>query len=187
MLTTDGYKKAKDIQINDYLLTASFDNLPAHDSNCSQGHITTECIIKVAAWRDLFMANPSTLESKVTNIFKQTKSSFMRINNNSKYDLSLVEQPLVKRGSEYMFPEVTGLEVGDELYNYDDPSNPIVIDSLDIIEEDLEVFLFYREPWGLVVAGSMLAYNGCETSNEFIEIQDEHHFDEEVNTESQDI
>ena len=86
-----------------------------------------------------------------------------------------------------MFPEVTDLEVGDEIYNYDDPSSPIVIDSLNIIEEDLDVFLFYREPWGLLVAGSMLAYNGCETSTEFIQVEDDHHDQEEANTEFQDI
>lgn len=108
----------------------------------------------------------------------------MRINNNEKYDLSLLEQPLIKRGSEYMLPEVSDLEIGDELFNYDSPSDPIVIESLDVIEQDVDVFLFYREPWGLIVAGSLLAYNGCETNQEFIPPVE--HGEEEAEAEAED-
>ncbi len=143
-------------------------------------------MIKVAAWKDLSLSNQATLESRVTNIFKQTKSSFMRINDNEKYDLSLLEQPLIKRGSEYMLPEVSDLQIGDELFNYDNPSEPIVIESLNEIEEERDVFLFYREPWGLVVAASMLAYNGCATNDKFVAENEYQESAEEVVSESQD-
>jgi hypothetical protein len=149
-------------------------------------------MIQVASWRDSNLINQKTLESKVTNIFKETKSSVVRINNNPKYDLSLVEQPVIKRGNEYMLPEAANLEIGDEIFNYDNPSDPIVVESLDLVEKDTDVFLFYREPWGLLVAGSMLAYNGCETYSEIDpndvdpHIAENPHNEEESDAEFQD-
>jgi hypothetical protein len=108
--------------------------------------------------------NVSYVESTVFNIYEKTNTTVIRINNEEKNDLSTVEQILIKRGGRYQFATTSNLKENDQIVFYKDGIEEFInIESLEVVEKETKVFLFYREPWGLIAAESMLAYNGCKT------------------------
>jgi hypothetical protein len=138
------------------LLTVKFDNVPEGDDTCGIGYISDAC------WH--LVDNVSYIESTVFNIYEQTYTTVLRINNDEKYDLSTFEQILIKRDGKYRFMTTSELKQYDKIVFYkDDAVELIDFESSEIVEKETKVFLFYREPWGLIAAESMLAYNGCKT------------------------
>jgi hypothetical protein len=145
------------------LLTVNFDDSPEGDETCSIGNVTRTCFELVENWRADTLNNVSYVESTVFNIYEQTYTTVLRINGDEKNDLSTFEQILIKRGDKYKFMTTSELKQYDQIVFYkDDILEFIDVESIEVIEKETKVFLFYREPWGLIAAESMLAYNGCK-------------------------
>ena len=162
MLTADGYKKAKDIVIGDTLATLDFDDITYGADNCSFGDVTAECSEIVNSWSVNELKNHKLLNSKITNILTESHNKTMVINDDQDKRFSLKEDVLIYKNNKYVIVTVENLSVGDSLVIYSDESiNIVPITSLNIIKEKTNTILFYREPYGMIIAGGMLAYNGC--------------------------
>ena len=123
-----------------------------------------ECWELVDNWRTNELKSASYVESTVFNIYEQTYPTVLRINNEEKNDLSTYEQILIKRGNKYQFMTTSDLKESDQIVFYRDGLVEFIyIESIEVVEKETKVFLFYREPWGLIATESMLAYNGCKT------------------------
>ncbi len=147
------------------MVTVLFDNIPEGDPACTVGDITRSCIEDVASWKTIDLGNPTYNESKVYNITERLHEYVVRINNDEKYELSQNEQILVKRDGKYILPETIDLKIGDEIVSYNNNSIELIfIENIETVPKESKVFLIYREPWGLLVAESMLAYNGCNVN-----------------------
>jgi hypothetical protein len=146
------------------LLTVKFDEIPDGDDSCTVGYISDACWHLVDNWRTNELNNVSYVESTVFNIYEQTYTTVLRINGDEKNDLSTFEQILIRRGDKYQFMTTSELKQYDQIVFYkDDILEFIDVESIEVVEKETKVFLFYREPWGLIAAESMLAYNGCKT------------------------
>ena len=146
------------------MLTVNFDDIPEGDETCSIGYVSDNCFHLVDKWRADELNNVSYVESTVFNIYEQTYTTVLRINNEEKYDLSTFEQILIKRGDKYQFMTTLELKEYDQLVFYKEGVLEFInVESIEVIEKETKVFLFYREPWGLIAAESILAYNGCKT------------------------
>ena len=146
------------------MLTVNFDDSPEGDDACSIGEVTGTCAELVENWRADTLNNVSYIESTVFNIYEKTNTTVLRINNEEKNDLSAFEQILIKRGGRYQFATTSNLKENDQIVFYKDGIEEFInIESLEVVEKETKVFLFYREPWGLIAAESILAYNGCKT------------------------
>lgn len=116
------------------------------------------------------MENVSYIESTVFAINERDYESVLRINNEEKYDLSTHEQIVIKRNNEYKFVTSTKLKKDDQIVSYKDNELEFInVEKVEIVEKDTKVYLIYREPWGLLIAESMLAYNGCKTLQDTID------------------
>jgi len=136
--------------------------MPLGDPECYPGNITAECIDLVDKWNSNELNNVSFSESKVTSINEDIYTSYIYFNENTDNKLSLSEQILIKRGNQFILKTTAEIEIGDKLISYSNTNiTEILVTSINIIEEEKRSFLFYREPYGLIVAGGTLAYNGC--------------------------
>jgi hypothetical protein len=166
VLTTEGYKKAKDIKSGDTLITVSFDDLPLGDPNCSIGNVTDECIDIVDKWNSSGLHKVNFIESNVTDIKEATYESSIYFNDDISKELSLSEQILVNRDEKFTFKTTSEIKVGDIIISYlDKDLIDIEVKSINIVEKETKAFLFYREPYGLIIADGMLAYNGCPSAS----------------------
>ena len=161
-MTQEGYKKAKDISINDELLTVTFKDIPLGDSECVDGNVTANCISLINEWNSNNLEEINVIKSKVTSIKEDQYLSYIYFNDDDTKKLSLSEQILVKINDNFVFKTTTEIKIGDIVTLYVD-GNLVdnTINSINIVDEESKFFLFYREPYGLIVAGDMLAYNGC--------------------------
>ena len=136
--------------------------MPSGDENCTLGNVTPACITSVYEWNAKNISDPNINESNVFYIEKREYEYVVRINNDEKYDLSQNEQIMIKRNHKYTMPQTIDIEIGDEMVVYiDGKIEHILIESIETLPKKTDVYLIYREPWGLLVAESMLAYNGC--------------------------
>jgi hypothetical protein len=132
--------------------------------------VSKKCIDLVDAWKSDSIDNTSYIESEVFEISERDYSSVVRINDEEKYELSTAEQILIKRKNEYKFVTSSRLKANDQIVSYGDNMLDFInVEKIEIVEKDTKVFLIYREPWGLLIAESMLAYNGCKTLLETID------------------
>lgn len=145
-------------------MTVDFDNVPSGDDTCSVGYISNACWHLVDNWDADELNNMSYAESTVFNIHEQTYTTVLRINNEEKNDLSTFEQILIKREDKYKFMTTSDLKENDQIVFYKDNVLEFInVETIEVVQKLSKVFLFYREPWGLIAAESMLAYNGCKT------------------------
>ena len=136
--------------------------MPLGDNNCSVGNITDKCIEIVDNWNSDGLHNVNFLESKVTDIKEATYESSIYFNDDTSKELSLSEQILVNRDEKFTFKTTSEVKVGDIIVSYlDKDFIDIEVKSINIVEKETKTFLFYREPYGLLIADGMLAYNGC--------------------------
>ena len=136
--------------------------MPLGDTECADGNVTKECISLINEWNSNNLENVDFIKSKVTSIKEDIYSSYIYFNNDLTKKLSLSEQILVKVDSNFVFKTTEDVKVGDVMISYLDGNLvDITISSIDIVDEESKSFLFYREPYGLIVAGDSLAYNGC--------------------------
>ena len=143
-----------------------FDDMPLGDPNCSIGNVTEECIDLVDKWNSRGLHNVNFVTSKVTSIKEAVYESCIYFNDDITKELSLSEQILVNRGSKFTFKTTSEIEIGDIIISYSDRELiDIPVTSINIVEKETKSFLFYREPYGLIIADGMLAYNGCPASS----------------------
>jgi hypothetical protein len=91
-----------------------------------------------------------------------TYPSSIYFNGDNSKELSLSEQILVNRDQKFTFKTTADIKIGDIIVSYlDRELVDIKVESIDIVEKETKTFLFYRDPYGLIVADGMLAYNGC--------------------------
>lgn len=162
MLTEEGYKKAKDIKVGDSLMTVMFQDMPTGDPECHVGNVTDKCIELVDSWNSDGLHAVNFNPSKITAIESSVYDSSIYFNDDPTKELSLTEQILVNRDKKFTFKTTSEVRVGDIIIAYSDRDLiDIPVTSINIVEKETKSFLFYREPYGLIVADGMLAYNGC--------------------------
>jgi hypothetical protein len=151
VLTKEGYKLAKDIVVEDILITKTFDSLP----------ITNHEGLK--SWSGDVVTEYGTIESKVTKIKKTNVSETIIINDDIYKRFSTQEDILVVRENKLMFVISSQLKSGDLIVKNPEESlidGPLYqVRSIEIVKEDRKVYDFMREPFGLIVADSLLVYN----------------------------
>ncbi len=110
------------------------------------------------------LSNVRTVESEITDIIVDPADSFIIINNDDKKRFSKKEDVLVFKDNKYVIVTLENLKIGDYLATYsaeDNVVNHTMIKDIKVVRKDTNVLLFYREPYGMMIAGGMLAYNGC--------------------------
>jgi len=151
VLTKEGYKLAKDIVVNDILMTKTFDGLP----------ITNHEGLK--SWSDTIDKEYHSVESKVTNIKKTNVLETIIINDDKYKRFSTQEDILIIREEKLMFCVASELKINDQIVK--SPTEMIgdqiacIVYKIETVKEDRNVYDFMREPFGLIVADSLLVYN----------------------------
>jgi hypothetical protein len=151
VLTKEGYKLSKDIVVGDILITKTFEGLP----------ITNHEGLK--SWSSNLEKKYEVVESKVTKIKKTNVSETIIINDDKYKRFSTQEDMLIIREDKLMFCVSSELQKNDQIVK---SPNEIVGDQhtctvykIETIKEDRTVYDFMREPFGLIVADSLLVYN----------------------------
>ena len=151
VLTKNGYMLAKDISIGDILITKTFEDMPIANHDLLQ------------QWSSDKEKIYQTVESKVTDIKESEVTSTVIINKDKYKRFSIQEDVLVVRAGKLIFVPSSELKSGDSIVkNPDESSNdgPLYeVRSIEIVEESRKVYDFIKEPFGLIVADSLLVYN----------------------------
>jgi len=151
VLTKEGYKLAKDIVVEDILITKTFDGLPITNHE------------GLRSWLGDVVTEYGTVESKVTKIKKTNVSETIIINDDIYKRFSTQEDILVIRDNKLIFCVASELKINDQIVK--SPSEMIgdqaacIVYKIETVKEDRNVYDFMREPFGLVVADSLLVYN----------------------------
>jgi hypothetical protein len=151
VLTKDGYMLAKDISVGDILMTKTFDDMPILNHDALQ------------EWSSDKDKTYNTIESKVIKI-NESEVEYTVIINDDKYKrFSTQEDVLVLRGDKLIFVISSELKSGDLIVKNPEESlndGPLYqVRSIEIVKENRKVYDFVKEPFGLIVADSLLVYN----------------------------
>ena len=151
VLTKKGYMLAKDIEIGDTLITKTFKDIPMtnHDG--------------LREWSSENNKEYITLESTVNRIKESEVSATVVINGDKYKRFSTQEDILVVRDGKLMFVISSELKNKDLIVKNADENIEdgllYEVRSIEIIQEVRKVYDFMREPFGLIVADSLLVYN----------------------------
>ena len=151
VLTKNGYMLAKDILVGDILITKTFEDMPIlnHD--------------ELQKWFSNKDKTYKTLESKVIKIKESEVESTVIINEDKYKRFSTQEDFLVLRGDRLIFVISSELKSGDLIVKNPEESlndGPLYqVRSIEIVKENRKVYDFVKEPFGLIVADSLLVYN----------------------------
>jgi hypothetical protein len=151
VLTKEGYALAKDIVVGDILITKTFKDIPItnHDG--------------LRLWSSENNKEYTTVESVVNNIKESEVSDTVLVNGDKYKRFSTQEDILVVRENKLMFVISSQLKSGDLIVKNPEESlidGPLYqVRSIEIVKEDRKVYDFMREPFGLIVADSLLVYN----------------------------
>ena len=151
VLTKNGYMLAKDILVGDILITKTFEDMPIlnHD--------------ELQKWISNKDKTYKTLESKVIKIKESEVESTVIINEDKYKRFSTQEDVLVLRGDRLIFVISSELKSGDLIVKNPEESlndGPLYqVRSIEIVKENRKVYDFVKEPFGLIVADSLLVYN----------------------------
>ena len=151
VLTKQGYALAKDIVVGDILITKTFKDIPItnHDG--------------LRLWSSENNKEYTTVESVVNNIKESEVSDTVLVNGDKYKRFSTQEDILVVRENKLMFVISSQLKSGDLIVKNPEESlidGPLYqVRSIEIVKEDRKVYDFMREPFGLIVADSLLVYN----------------------------
>ena len=154
VLTKTGNKKAKDIKLGDTLITKTFDQLPV-------GHFA-----EVIMWmgRDE-LTNYRDIESTVTEIVPSTVEQTVIINNNPDMRFSTMEDILTVKHNIYKFIPSREIKPGDTLVTKD---SLMVVEDVETVNETRTVYMFSRDPLGLVIAGNLLCYSSYALTQDYL-------------------
>ena len=151
VLTKDGYMLAKDISVGDILMTKTFDDMPILNHDALQ------------EWYSDKDKTYNTIESKVTKINESEVEHTVIINDDKYKRFSIQEDVLVLRGDKLIFVISSELKFGDLIVKNPEESlndGPLYkVHSIEIVKENRKVYDFVKEPFGLIVADSLLVYN----------------------------
>ena len=151
VLTKNGYVLAKDIAVGDTLITKTFKDIPItnHDG--------------LREWSSENNKEYTTLESTVNSIKESEVSATVVINGDKHKRFSTKEDILVVRDGKLMFVISSELKNKDLVVKNADENIEdgllYEVRSIEIIQEVRKVYDFIREPFGLIVADSLLVYN----------------------------
>jgi hypothetical protein len=140
--------------------------MPLGDLNCYLGYISDKCTDIISEWKSKELDNVGFNLSKLTDIKTDIKEKTIYFNEDSTKELSLSEVILINRDNEFTFKCVSEIKIGDIIIAcpsaYTDFKD-ILIESINIVEKQTTTYLFYRDPFGLLIVDGMLVYNGCPT------------------------
>ena len=154
VLTKTGNKKAKDIKLGDTLITKTFDQLPV-------GHFA-----EVIMWMGMGgLTNYRDIESTVTEIVPSTVEQTVIINNNSDMRFSTMEDILTVKHNIYKFIPSREIKPGDTLVTKD---SLMVVEDVETVNETRTVYMFSRDPLGLVIAGNLLCYSSYALTQDYL-------------------
>ena len=158
VLTKTGTKKAKDIKLGDTLITKAFDQLPI-------GHYA-EVIMWIGKGG---LTNYRNIESEVTEIVPSTVEQTVIFNNNSNMRFSTMEDMLTVKNNVYKFIPSREIKPGDTIVTKD---SLMTVENVEIVDETRTVYMFSRDPLGLVIAGDLLCYSSYALTQNYINKQD---------------
>ena len=148
ILTSEGYKMAKDIKIGDMLISLSFDKLP------NEGEYDP------ATWEDTHLGNAKVIESKIFSIQATLQNETFMINNDDTARFSLQEEILALRGNTYKFVTPAGIQIGDQIvYRSDEEIKYLAVESVDTVDVSSIVYRFFTDPDVLVLGQSFIIRN----------------------------
>jgi hypothetical protein len=151
VLTKNGYMLARDISVEDILITKTFDDMPILNHDALQ------------EWSSDKDKTYNTIESRVTKINESEVESTVIINGDKYKRFSMQEDILVLREDKLIFVISSELKSGDLIVKNPEESlndGPLYqVRSIEIVKENRKVYDFVKEPFGLMVADSLLVYN----------------------------
>ena len=154
VLTKTGNKKAKDIKLGDTLITKTFDQLPV-------GHFA-----EVIMWMGMGgLTNYRDIESTVTEIVPSVVEQTVIINNNPDMRFSTMEDILTVKHNIYKFIPSREIKPGDTLVTKD---SLMVVEDVETVNETRTVYMFSRDPLGLVIAGNLLCYSSYALTQDYL-------------------
>ena len=154
VLTKTGNKKAKNIKVGDTLITKTFDQLPV-------GHFA-----EVIMWMGMGgLTNYRDIESTVTEIVPSVVEETVIINNNPDMRFSTMEDILTVKHNVYKFIPSREIKPGDTLVTKD---SLMVVENVETVNETRTVYMFSRDPLGLVIAGNLLCYSSYALTQDYL-------------------
>ena len=151
VLTTEGYKKAKEVELGDMLVVKAFEEMPVG------------ALPKIALWSGKNgLTNYRELEAQVTEIVPTEVHETIIFNNNPDLRFSMMEDMFVFKNGVYKFILAREIQPGDKIVTRD---SLLVVENVEIVTENRTVYDFYRYPVGLIIAGDVLVYNAYAPEN----------------------
>jgi len=160
ILTSNGPKKARDIKIEDVLLTVNLESL-TEESNATPLQINVQ---------DLKLNN--LVHTKVTNVIASNKLERVYFNDNKTAQFTETHPIFVKRNNEYRVVEAGTVQAGDFLIaiNPDELSENLDINKVisetvvtkvnkNILNLEKDVYTFSCDPYNWYFAGNILTHN----------------------------
>lgn len=148
VLTTDGYKKAKEIKENDKFIISTFEELPLANINT------------IKLWKSNTLSNIKNIESKVTYTKSHEVENTTIYNDDVKNRISNTEEILILRNKEYLLMKTDDVIIGDQLIKVIDGKEiREVVTKVQSIKEKRVVYEFGREIFGLLDVNGVLVYH----------------------------
>ena len=143
MLTSDGWKLAKDISVSDKLITKAYESIPS---------VYNEDIYN---WSIQEIGEQKTQESLITNIDITDANTSVQLNKQPFARFSLNEDIIVWREGKYQYSKAKDLRINDAALTEHETKTMEIVD-IDIIEENVKLHQYTVEPFGLLITRSVL-------------------------------
>jgi hypothetical protein len=148
VLTTKGYKKAKDITDSDTFVVSTFDEIPMANINT------------ILQWKSKSLTNVKNIESKVTYIKVNQVENTTVYNDDIQNRISNTEEILILRNNEYIMERTDSVVLGDKIVKIiDNKEIHEIVNKVDSIKEKRNVYEFGREVFGLLDIKGVLVYH----------------------------
>ena len=145
------YKKAKDLALGDKLVSYSFEELPKYESTYD-----------VSTWSSESLTPIKYESADVVSIKQHKKDTTVYFNNNLDTRMSIDHSVFIKRNGETFIANAGTIEIGDTIFEIDNKDLTIFenkIISINVIEEETDVFEIDCNPYDVFFAGNMLTHN----------------------------
>lgn len=111
------------------------------------------------------LTNYRDIESTVTEIVPSTVEQTVIINNNPDMRFSTMEDILTVKHNIYKFIPSREIKPGDTLVTKD---SLMVVEDVETVNETRTVYMFSRDPLGLVIAGNLLCYSSYALTQDYL-------------------
>ncbi len=145
------HKKAKEIVLGDRLVSYSFEELPKYESTYD-----------VSTWSSDSFTPVSIESADVVSIKKHKKDKTIYINGDINTRMSVDHSVFIKNNDSTIITTAGLLEVGDTIFKFDNETMSVIeikILSIDLIEEETDVFEIDCSPYDVFFAGDILTHN----------------------------